>query len=208
MLAGAALIGSTDVIGQIMAASAGSGAVSILSYGTKVPLLLLGIGSMAASTAVLPYFSQMVAAGQWEQIRQTLLTYARWIALVTVPLTLILMVLSEPLVRLLFQRGAFTEAHTHQVAWVQTLAFLQIAPFALGVLAVRLISSLKANQILMWSSAISLVLTIVLNMILIQFMGVAGIALATSLMYVVSMCFLYWMTFRRLRSLGTTSSSR
>ena len=202
MLAGAALIGSTEVVGQIMAASLGSGSVSILSYGNKIPMMLLGIGSMAASTAVLPYFSEMVAAGQWEEVRHTLLTYARLIAAITIPLTVILVAFSEPIVELLFQRGAFTEAHTSQVAWVQSLALLQIAPFALGILAVRLLSSLKANHILMWGSAISLVLTIVLNYLFMQPLGVAGIALATSLMYIFAMCFLYTMVFRQLRSKG------
>jgi putative peptidoglycan lipid II flippase len=199
MLAGAALIGSTEMIGQIMAASLGSGSVSILSYGNKIPMLLLGVASMAASTAVLPYFSQMVAARQWVEIRQTLLTYARLIAAITIPLTIILVVFSEPIVQLLFQRGAFTAAHTHQAAWVQSLALLQIVPFTLGILAVRLLSSLKANHILMWSSAISLVLSIVLNYVFMQLLGVAGIALATSVMYLVSMCFLYVMVFQRLR---------
>ncbi len=199
MLAGAALIGSTEMIGQIMAASLGSGSVSILSYGNKIPMLLLGVASMAASTAVLPYFSQMVAARQWVEIRQTLLTYVRLIAAITIPLTIILVVCSEPIVQLLFQRGAFTAAHTHQAAWVQSLALLQIVPFTLGILAVRLLSSLKANHILMWSSAISLVLSIVLNYVFMQLLGVAGIALATSVMYLVSMCFLYVMVFQRLR---------
>lgn len=199
MLAGAALISSTEVVGQIMAASLGSGSVSILSYGNKIPMLLLGVSSMAASTAILPYFSEMVAARRWDDIRHTLFTYTRLIAAVTIPLTIILVAFSEPIVELLFQRGAFTAAHTHQVAWVQSLALLQITPFALGILAVRLLSSLKANHILMWSSAISLVLSIVLNYVFMQLLGVAGIALATSLMYLVSMCFLYTMVFRQLR---------
>ena len=206
MIAGAALIGSTEMIGQIMAASLGSGSVSILSYGNKIPMLLLGVGSMAASTAVLPYFSQMVAARQWVEIRQTLLTYARLIAAITIPLTVVLVTFSEPIIEILFQRGAFTAADTHQAAWVQSLALLQITPFALGVLAVRLLSSLKANHILMWSSAISLVLSIVLNYVFMQLLGVAGIALATSLMYVVSMCFLYILMFRLLKSINATIS--
>jgi len=200
MLAGAALIGGTEVIGQIMAASLGSGSVSILSYGNKVPMLLLGVGSMAASTAILPYFSQMVAARQWVEIRQTLLTYARLIAAITIPLTGLLVTFSEPIIEVLFQRGAFTASQAHQAAWVQSFALLQLVPFALGILAVRLLSSLKANHILMWSSAISLVLSIVLNYVFMQLLGVAGIALATSLMYLVSMCFLYTMVFRQLRS--------
>ena len=207
MLAGAVFIGSTEVVGQIMAASLESGSVSVLSYGTKVPMLLVGIGSMAASTAVLPYFSQMVASGRWHDIRQTLSTYSRLIAAVAIPLTILLIICSEPIVRLLFQRGAFTEAHTHHVAWVQSLALLQLTPFALGILAVRLISALQANHILMWSSAISLVLTIGLNHLFMQRLGVAGIALATSVMYLVSMGFLYVMVFRLLKARSLAAAS-
>lgn len=201
MAAGAFLMGSTSLVGQSMAAMLSPGSVSILSYGSKITMLLLGVASVAVSTAVLPYFSRMVTAQDWRGVQHTLATYARLILLITLPLTLLLIYCSEPLVRLVFQRGAFTEADTHLVAGVQSLYLLQVPLCVLGILAVRLISALHANRILMWGAMINLPLSIVLNYVFMQWLGVAGIALAESLMYLASTSFLLIMTLRLMRSI-------
>src|SRR5205823_7919150 len=52
------LMGSAWLIAQSLAATLGPGSVSALAYGSKATTLLLGIGSVAVSTAVLPHFSR------------------------------------------------------------------------------------------------------------------------------------------------------
>ncbi len=193
MVAGALLMGGTSIVSQSMAAMLDPGSVSVLAYGSKITALLLGIASLAVSTAVLPHFSQMVAIGSWSSVRHTLVIYARLIVLITLPIALVLIYFSEPLVRLVFQRGAFTEADTQLVAWVQDLYLLQVPVVVLGILIVRLISALQANRILMWGAVINLSLNIVCNYLLIQWLAVAGIALSTTLMYLVSTSFLLYM---------------
>lgn len=208
IVAGSFLMGSTSLVAQSMAAMLGSGSVSVLAYGSKITMLILGVGSLAVSTAVLPHFSRMVALGDWDNIRHTLLTYARLIVLVTLPLTFALIYFSEPLVRLLFQRGAFVEADTKLVAWVQALYLLHVPVFVLGMLSVKLISALKANQALMWGSGVNLVVNIGCSYLLMQWMGIAGIALSISLMYLVSCSYLMVVSLHLLKkkSLGRFES--
>lgn len=122
----------------------------------------------------------------------------------TVPLTLGLLYFSEPLVRVLFERGAFTAADTHLVAKVQTLFLLHIPFYTLSILLVRLISSLQANHLLMWGAVISLVINIVLNYVLGLWLGVAGIALSTSVVYLVSFCYLFCVTMLIMSRRRTT----
>jgi putative peptidoglycan lipid II flippase len=141
----------------------------------------------------------MVALAEWDGVRHTLITYARLIVLITLPLTVGLIYFSEPIVRLLFQRGAFTEADTQLVAWVQALHLLQVPVVVLGILIVRLISALKANRILMWGAGINLIFNVVSNYVFMKWLGVAGIALSTSLMYLVSTGFLLVMALRLMK---------
>jgi len=202
MVAGAFLMGSTSLVAQSMAAMLGSGSVSALAYGSKITTLILGVGSVAVSTAVLPHFSRMVARSDWDNVRHTLLTYARLIVLITLPMTLVLIYFSEPLVRLLFQRGAFTDADTKLVAWVQVLYLLQVPIFVLGMLIVRLMSALKANGILMWGAGINLFFNVVSSYLLMKWLGIAGIALSMSLMYLVSCCYLLFVSLRLLKSVS------
>jgi putative peptidoglycan lipid II flippase len=117
----------------------------------------------------------------------------------TVPLTVGLVYFSEPLVRLFFERGAFTSGDTYLVSQVQVLFLLQVPFYFLSILIVRLISSLQANHILLWGAVISLPLSVILNYLFMQWLGVAGIALSTSMVYFVSFCYLLYMLLGLLK---------
>jgi len=200
MIVGNLLVSSAPLIDKSMAAMLGSGKVAALNYGVKVPTALLGLGSTALSTAVHPYFSRMTAAEDWQGVRDTLHTYIGLTLGVAIPVTAGLVFFSDPLVALLFERGAFTQDDTELVGFVQALYLLQVPAYVISILTVRLISSLKANRILMIGSAINLIVNVGLNYLFIQWIGLAGIALSTAVVYVVSFSFLYMMVNRVLRA--------
>ena len=193
VIAGSMLMAGTMLTDQGMAGMLPAGAVSSLNYANKIPSLILNLTSGAIGTAVLPYFSRMVAAADWKGVLHTFRTYIKLILFTTVPATVAIIFLSGLIIHLLFQRGAFTAADTQLVSWVQICLLIQVPFYTLGILAVRLISALQANRILMWGSAISLVLNAILNYLFMWKMGVAGIALSTSLVYIASFCYLLVM---------------
>ena len=202
MLAGALLMGSTELINQSMAAMLEPGSVAALNYARKVVSLFIILGAIPLSTAALPYFSQMVANRDWSGCRQTLKTYSRSIVLVTVPITLGLVAFSHPLIKIVFQRGAFTAVDTKIVSRVQVFLSLQIPFYILANLGVRLVSALKRNSVLMVIAGVNMVLNIILNRILMRYAGVAGIALSTSFVYLVSCVLVYASIAKTLRRLG------
>lgn len=207
MVLAAALFSGTALIEQAAAASLGAGSVAALSYGTRVVMLATGLGATALGTAVLPFFSRMVAARDWPQLRQTLRTFAILILVVTIPMTVVLSLFAVPIVTMVFQRGAFTGADTVRVAEVQAWFALQLPFFGVGLLLSRLISSLGGNQLLLVQAGLSLVVDAVLVYSLSRVFGVAGIALGTTLMYVVAMIILAVMARQTLRRVEGASRS-
>ena len=191
MLAGALLMGSTELVDQSMAAMLQPGSVAALNYARKIVSLFIVVGATPLGTAALPYFSQMVANQDWSGCRHTLRVYSRSILLVTVPITLGLVVFSHPLIRIVFQRGAFTAVDTGVVSRVQALLSLQIPFYILANLGVRLISALKRNWVLMAIAGVNMIVNIVFNLILMRYLGVAGIALSTSFVYLISCALVY-----------------
>jgi putative peptidoglycan lipid II flippase len=189
-------MGATPVVDQTMAAMLGSGSVAALSYGSKVVAGLLAIGATALSTAVLPYFSKMAAESDWQGCRHTLKRYVWLVLSTTVPLTLLLFVFSKYLVQVLFQRGAFTSMDTEVVSQVQKFYCLQIPFYVVSMLFVRFISSVRRNDLLMYAAAINLVIDIVMNLVLMRWLGIAGIALSTSIVAVISVVFLWACSFK------------
>ena len=202
MLAGALLMGSTDLVDQSMAAMLAPGSVAALNYARKIVSLFIVVGATPLGTAALPYFSQMVANQDWSGCRHILKVYSRSIVLVTVPITLGLVAFSHPLIRIIFQRGAFTAADTGVVSRVQALLSLQIPFYMLASLGVRLVSALKRNSVLMMIAAVNMVVNIIFNLILMRYLGVAGIALSTSFVYLVSCTLVYASIAMSLRRLG------
>jgi putative peptidoglycan lipid II flippase len=197
MMAGCLLMGATPLVDQYMASMLAPGSVAALSYGSKVTAVLFAIGATALSTATLPYFSKMTAEGDWLGCRHTLRRYSALILAIGVPVTALLVVCSRPVIRLLFERGAFTGVDTDVVSRVQAFYCLQIPFYALCVLFVRFISSVRRNDLLMYASAINLVVNVTMNLILMRWFGVAGIALSTSIVMVCSFTFLF-LSARRL----------
>jgi putative peptidoglycan lipid II flippase len=200
MLAGTFLMGATSVVDQSMAAMLSPGSVSALSYANKITGAFLAISATALGTAALPYFSKMVAANDWQGCVHTLKRYTLLLAAITIPFTLVLVSFAGPLIKLLFQRGAFTTVDTQLVGRVLMCYSLQIPFYVCSMLLVRFLSAMRRNDLLMYAAVVSLVLDIVLNLVLMRRWGIAGIALSTSLVYAVSFLFVaicsWWLLSR------------
>ena len=199
LLAGALISGGSVLVDQAMASTLGPGSVSVLGYGIKIVTVVLAIGTTAISTAVLPHFSKMTARRDWAGVRATLGFYLRGVLKISVPIILVLMYFAEPVVRALFQRGAFTEADTHLVANVQAFSLLQVPICLAGVLIVRVISALKSNHLLLRGALLNLAVNVVLNLVFMRWWGVAGIALSTTVTHLVSYGYLFVMMRRLVR---------
>lgn len=200
MMAGAFLMSGTGLVDQSMAAMLEPGSVATLNYANKVVAMILGISSMAIGTAVLPHFSRLVANNDWSALRHTFIIYSRFVMAISVPVTALLFVFSEPITRLLFERGAFTSQDTQLVTQTQAFYLLQLPFYILGVLGVRLISALKKNRILMNLAVINLVVNVLGNYLFIQYFGVAGIALSTAVVYLISTAMIYiYISLNQLR---------
>jgi putative peptidoglycan lipid II flippase len=178
------------LVDQGMAAGLGSGNVAVLSYGTRLLGVLIVIGPAAVGTAVLPHISTAAALSNPAAGSRSLRTYGLFIAAVIVPATAIVMYFSEPIIRLLFQQGAFSQAETHLVAGVQRAALLQLPLTVLLALEIRLTSAWKVNRLLYRVAALSVVLTFVLDVIFMRWLGVIGIALAGAATRLVSSLYL------------------
>ena len=202
MIAGAFLMGSTEIVDKSMAAMLSPGSVSALNYGNKFIAFIIGIISIGLSTAIFPYFSKMTAHNKFAEIRQILKSYSIIILLVFIPFTVAIYLFSEPVVRILFERDAFKASDTVLVADIQAFYVLQVPFYILGVIGVRLLSALRKNHILMSISALNLVVNIAGNYVLIDFFGVAGISLSTSVVYLISTLFIYFSLYFYLKQVS------
>ena len=198
MVAGALLMSGTTFVDQAMAASLPSGSVASLNYGGRLVSVALHLISGAIGVAVLPFFSKLVDAQDWRQLRSVLRAYATWLLILLTAAALCVAVFSEFIIGLALERGLFNRDDTVLVARIQTVYALQMPFYVCGILFVRVISSMKANHVLTIGSLLNLIVNIGLNYLFMIRWGVVGIALSTVLVYLLSCTYLIAMVYRRL----------
>jgi putative peptidoglycan lipid II flippase len=191
------IMSSTDLIDSAMAAKLPSGSLSALNYGGKLVGLALAIATTSIGTAVLPHFSGLISNQEWAAFKHTLRTYARLIVLASIGGVVVMVLLSEPLVRLFFHRGAFTAEDVASVSGIQAVLALQAPFYLLGALLVRAVTSFRANRLLVWAGILNVAAKAVLNLVLMKYFGLRGIAGATVVVYAVNCAFLA-LALRRL----------
>lgn len=207
LMLSAMIMGASTVVDQAMASWHGSGSVAALNYGMKIPGILTATGLVGLGTAVYPHFSRLVAAGDYAALRHTLKTYIRWIVILSVPLTLVFMAGSEWLVRMLFERGAFTPADTALVARVQQMYLLQVPFFVLGILGVRALMAMSKSHFLTGVSVVNLAVGVTGNLIFMRWFGVTGIALSNSVVYMISMTIILTLVAKTLTKLESQTAA-
>jgi len=195
------------LVDQSMAAMLPAGSVSALVYANRFVSVVLTLLAGAVSTAVTPYFSRMIAQRDWGGCRHTLRTWVRLTALVSAPIALALIAGAHPLIRFTLQHGAFSSGDTAVVAPVLMMYAIQIPFFVCSRVFYRFLVAMRRTDLIFYCGTLNLVLDIVLNLILMRWFGVAGIALATSLWTVSTFLFLWYWT-RRLLPPATTGAAQ
>ncbi|MBN9663931.1 MAG: hypothetical protein J0H49_37370 [Acidobacteria bacterium] len=201
------LFGCIPLIDNAMAAALAPGSLSIFGFGTKLALVILSLGPVSIATGALPQMARLAVTGDWRSMRASLLHFGSLVLLVTIPLIALLMLFSEELVRLVFQKGAFSAQAAYEVAWVQRYSLLQVPLAVMGAIGFRLASSLAANELVIPSAAVGVVTAALADYHLRRMLGVQGIALASVLTQLSVLTTLGFQLRRRLQSLRRTNSA-
>ncbi|MHC8507985.1 MAG: murein biosynthesis integral membrane protein MurJ [Rhodospirillales bacterium] len=133
--AGAGVYQINLVIDTVIASLLASGSITYLFFADRVVQLPLGVVGVAVGTALLPALSRAVKAGDGESAHHYQNRALEFTLLLTLPAAAALVVIAEPVVHVLFERGAWTAA-----ASAKTSAALAV--YALGLPAYVLIKAL------------------------------------------------------------------
>lgn len=179
-ISSALINGLNEPVDKYFSAQMAIGSVAALNFANKLPAFAIGIFAIAIGNVVLPHFSSLAVKSHslalLELKKMTTIVFLAGAVIATV-----MFATSESLISFLFERNEFGSSDTQFVFPIQQMFVLQIPFYAVGVIFNKFLTSINKNNFLVISSLISLILNIVLNSVLINSMGVSGLALATSL---------------------------
>ncbi|WP_066225433.1 murein biosynthesis integral membrane protein MurJ [Formosa haliotis] len=182
--------GLNQVVDQYFAAQLIIGSIAALNYGVKIPMFAIGIATIALGNVLLPYFSKNATNdpnGNYIKLNKIL----KIIVVSSSLISILLIIISTPIISLIFERNAFTNADTLIVSKIQQMYLLQIPAYISGIIMVRFLTSINKNNFMAIAAIFSLILNIILNYYLVNILGVFGLALSTSIVSATNSIILY-----------------
>jgi len=199
---GAAVYQINIVIGTLLASLLPEGSVSYLYYADRLVQFPLGIFAIATATAVLPSLSKQAAENDFKGLRDTFGYALNLVFFITIPAMIGLIVLREPIVALLFKRGAF-DAETTRLTAVALLYYcVGLWAFSAVRIVVSMFYALQDTRTPVKMAVVSIAVNILLGVILMGPLGHGGLALATSLASMVNLFLLVLALRKKIGMLG------
>jgi putative peptidoglycan lipid II flippase len=188
------------------------GSLAALYVSDRVMELVLGGYAIAVATAILPMMSHQAAANDYEGLKRTLTFAVRIVAYITIPAAVGLMILREPIIRMLFQHGQFVAESTRLTARPLLYYAIGLPALACVKLIVPAFYSAGDTKTPVIVALISFTLNIVFNFVFLNYLfrrfQNGGPALATVLATMFDFFVLFFIFRVRYGALGSVEIFR
>lgn len=185
LLFGQVLMSLVSILDQFFAARLEVGALSSLGYSNRLVALILGLAAIAINRGMLPVLSRL-SAQEPGQVYAIAMRFAIGVSIIGVFMGLLGAWLATDVVRLLFERGAFTAENTEQVAKLLRYSMVQVPFFLTSMVLVSALLSGQQYRAVLWAAAVNGVVKMLVSIVLVERLGLPGLLLATAVVYLVS----------------------
>jgi putative peptidoglycan lipid II flippase len=194
---GMVVLGFAPIINKTMASWLGKGSVSILEYADRLYLIPITFLSSGFIITFLAHWSDRYQTGGDIQLRRDVFRAGIIIGIISILLSFFLFVTKGYFIPLIYGHGKFPRELIGDVSLVFGYYLLGLAPYFLTQVYVRAFLTKKDTKVLLFSGILRSSGTIVFTLILIRVMGIAGIALSTSLATLLSLGYVMLLFHRK-----------
>ncbi len=190
-LTGGALLTSINLlVDLVMASGLASGSVSTLRYAHRIYEMPIALFVIVLSKSIFPFISEQAAADDYRELEKIFGRCLIVLGLLTFPLTVAVFLLSDNIIAVVYQRGAFDADAARLTSSTLVFYYAGLFFYAYTYINGAFFSALKNTKPLLVIGGVSVVLNIVFNLVFMQLFGVRGIALSTTMTLAVTfLCF-------------------
>ncbi|NLX02287.1 MAG: murein biosynthesis integral membrane protein MurJ [Syntrophomonadaceae bacterium] len=185
------------IVNGALASGLGVNALAALAYANYIYVIIAGIFAYAVSAVMFPSLSRMYSNDNRSDFKQLINRSVRSLSFILIPIMIGLMLLSEPIVALLLQRGQFDVFSTRLTAGILFFYALGMLGYGLQELLNKAFYAVQNTRAPLKTAVWGMSLNIVLSIILVRYLELGGLALAAS----VSSIFIAGMLLIRLSHL-------
>jgi putative peptidoglycan lipid II flippase len=192
---------STEFFFRFFGSYLPAGSIAVLNFSLRVMLILVGIFGQAVGAASYPFMARLAEEGRLDEVNRLMNRTLRYLALL-IPVSVLLMVLSPEVVRILFERGRFDPQATRVTADVLVWFLAGAVGFAAYTVVVRGYYATRDTLFPAVFGTVAVLAGLPLYPLGILWMGVEGVALAISFSGLLQVVLLYILWGRRSRNSG------
>jgi putative peptidoglycan lipid II flippase len=189
---------SDQVLGSLLAA----GSITSLSYADKLFQVPLGLFVAGIAVPIFPLLSEQVAARAPERVNATLDFSLRLMGFLLVPATVGLVLLRYPIIGLLWQHGKWAADDTGRTAWALLFLALGLYSYAGRDILTRVFYAYHDTRTPVKISVATVAINIGFSYLFMQFIGVGGLTLGTTVALTVNLLVLVWLLHRKIGPVG------
>ncbi len=180
------------------ASSCPEGSVSWLNYAFRLVQLPIGLFGVAISIAALPLLARQASTKNFEQMRETFVSSLTMVFCLTIPATVGLIVLAEPIITVIFEHGAFTAVDTKATAVALSLYSVGLFAFSANKVIVPVYFAINATRYPVIGSFLAIVFNILIITSTIDYFQHRAIALSTSVVMILNFFFLVVILYYKI----------
>lgn len=191
VLIGVAVNQLNTMIDRTLASTLAEGSISALNYANKLNGFVIGLFIVSIVTVIYPILSKLSSSGNKDEFISSITKSINSVILLVLPISVGAIVLATPIVRLLFERGEFDARATSMTAIALIMYSIGMVAFGLRDILGKVFYSLQDTKTPMINGVLAMSINIVLNLILVRHLGIAGLALATSISAIICIFLLF-----------------
>ena len=191
VLIGVAVNQINAMVDRSLASGLEDGVITALNNANRLNGFVMGMFIATLGAVIYPTLSKLSTENNKEKFAESVANSVNCVNLLVVPASVGAMILATPVVRILFERGAFNDRSTMLTATALVFYSVGMVGFGLRDILGKVFYSLKDTKTPMINGIIAVVLNIVLNIALVKVMGHGGLALATSLSAIICIILLF-----------------
>lgn len=191
MLIGVAVGQINTFVDRALATTLGDGKLAALNYANKLNDFVMALFVTSIITVIYPKLSKMSNNENKDGFINMIVKSSNCIILLVLPISIGAIILAEPIVRILFQRGAFDANSTNMTSMALRLYSLGLLAMGIRDILTRAFYSFSDTKTPMINSSLALIINIILNFILIKPFGYAGLAISTSIASIITVILLF-----------------
>ena len=190
------------LVDRTLASGIAVGGISALNYANRLNGFVQGLFVASISTVLYPMISKMAAEDNMKGLKASISEAISVINLLVIPATIGAMIFSKEIVTLLFGRGAFTPEAIEMTGGALFYYSIGMIAFGLREILSRAFYALQDTKTPMINATIAVVINIILNIVLSKYLGIGGLALATSIAAIVGTLLLFITLRRKIGGFG------